>query len=48
MSCVGKAEAVTYSIQPEKRMDHIPGTQTYPVDEVMLDLLHSAARSLKW
>jgi tRNA (guanine10-N2)-methyltransferase len=35
-----------YQIHPEKRLDHIPSTQNYPVEEVMLDLLHNAAETL--
>ena len=31
----------------EKRDDYIPATQNYQVEEVMLDLLHMAALSLK-
>ena len=44
----GKAAPVTYTIPTERRHDHIPSTQRYPVEEVMLDLLHTAARSLVW
>lgn len=36
-----------YAIPPEFRLDHIPTTQHYPVEEVMLDLLHTAALTLK-
>jgi tRNA (guanine10-N2)-methyltransferase len=42
----GKVAPVTYTIPEERRHDHIPSTQRYPVEEVMLDLLHTAARSL--
>lgn len=42
----GKGKPVTYTIPEERRQDHIPSTQRYPVEEVMLDLLHTAARSL--
>lgn len=42
----GKKEGVAYSIASERRDDHVPATQTYPVEEVMLDLLHAAARLL--
>lgn len=42
----GKNKPVTYSIAEERRHDHIPSVQRYPVEEVMLDLLHTAARSL--
>ena len=42
----GKNVPVTYSIAEERRHDHIPSTQRYPVEEVMLDLLHTAATSL--
>lgn len=36
-----------YIIPPERRDDHIPSTQNYPVEEVMLDLLRIAAETLK-
>jgi tRNA (guanine10-N2)-methyltransferase len=42
----GKNVPVTYTIAEDRRHDHIPRTQKYPVEEVMLDLLHTAARSL--
>jgi tRNA (guanine10-N2)-methyltransferase len=42
----GRKDTVSYSISEEKRFDHIPSTQNYPVEEVMLDLLHTAASSL--
>jgi hypothetical protein len=42
----GKKAQVTYSLSPAERTDHIPSTQNYPVEEVMLDLLHAAARLL--
>jgi tRNA (guanine10-N2)-methyltransferase len=42
----GRSQPVTYSIPEERRHDHIPSTQRYPVEEVMLDLLHTAARAL--
>lgn len=42
----GKKEALDYTIAEERRHDHIPTTQTYAVEEVMLDLLHTAASSL--
>jgi tRNA (guanine10-N2)-methyltransferase len=35
-----------YTIPEERRHDHIPSTQVYPVEEVMLDLLDNAAKSL--
>jgi tRNA (guanine10-N2)-methyltransferase len=44
----GKSRPVDYKISDERRHDHIPSTQKYPVEEVMLDLLHTAARSLVW
>lgn len=47
-SATGKSSAVAYSIPKEQRLDHIPSTQQYPVEEVMLDLLHTAAISLVW
>lgn len=43
----GKKEEVTYTVTQEKRVDHIPSTQSYPVEEVMLDLLHTAAETLR-
>ena len=43
---IGKAKPVTYTVEAERRWDHIPSTQHYPVEEVMLDLLHTAARIL--
>lgn len=42
----GKKGGVSYSIDTERRRDHVPITQNYPVEEVMLDLLHMAARML--
>eukprot|EP01038_Epipyxis_sp_PR26KG_P013685 gene13685-18361_t len=42
----GKSKPLLYTITPESRHDHIPATQHYPVEEVMLDLLHTSARSL--
>eukprot|EP00981_Chlorochromonas_danica_P010919 scaffold3535_cov162-Ochromonas_danica.AAC.5 len=42
----GRKGIVDYSLTAEQRVDHIPSTQTYAVEEVMLDLLHNAARSL--
>lgn len=42
----GRKGGVSYTIEPERRGDHVPSTQTYPVEEVMLDLLHTAARTL--
>ena len=42
----GKSKGVDYIVPPDKRADHIPSTQKYPVEEVLLDLLHTAARSL--
>ena len=43
----GKKGGVKYSVSAEQRGGHIPATQAYPVEEVMLDLLHNAARVLK-
>lgn len=37
---------ITYPIDPSRRHDHIPTTQGYDVNEVMLDLLHTAAKLL--
>ena len=34
---------VDYEVTDEQRDDHIPSTQNYPVEEVMLDLMHTAA-----
>ena len=42
----GRKEGVHYKISEEKRYDHIPSTQNYPVEEVMLDLLHTAASTM--
>lgn len=42
----GKKNPVTYTVSEERRHDHVPSTQHYPVEEVMLDLLHNAARTL--
>lgn len=42
----GKKIPVEYKIEEEKRLDHVPSTQQYPVEEVMLDLMHTAARVL--
>jgi tRNA (guanine10-N2)-methyltransferase len=42
----GRKDEMKYTITPESRHDHIPTTQTYAVEEVMLDLLHSAATTL--
>lgn len=39
-------DEIGYRIPEERRHDHIPSTQVYPVEEVMLDLLENAARSL--
>jgi tRNA G10 N-methylase Trm11 len=43
---IGKKGECEYNISSERRGDHIPSTQNYPVEEVMLDLLHTAAESL--
>ena len=42
----GKKDGVQYHIDREKRSAHVPATQNYPVEEVMLDLMHAAARLL--
>jgi len=42
----GKPQGVSYVVPDERRLDHIPSTQAYPVEEAMLDLLHTAARLL--
>ena len=46
LEIAGKSKGVDYTVPPDKRADHIPSTQKYPVEEVLLDLLHTAARSL--
>lgn len=43
----GRAKALDYKIDEERRDSHIPATQQYPVEEVMLDLLHSSAQLLR-
>jgi tRNA (guanine10-N2)-methyltransferase len=43
----GKASGVVYEISKERRHDHIPVTQNYGVEEVMLDLLDCSATLLK-
>eukprot|EP01034_Spumella_vulgaris_P026253 gene26253-32800_t len=42
----GKASAIDYTVENDRRHDHIPSTQQYAVEEVMLDLLHTASRAL--
>ena len=42
----GRKDPVEYTIDPDRRHDHCPATQMYPVEEVMLDLLHTAAKYL--
>ena len=42
----GKRKQVTYTVADDRRIDHVPSTQHYAVEEVMLDLLHNAARTL--
>lgn len=42
----GRNKVVNYTVDPLKRLDHIPATQHYNVNEVMLDLLHAAASLL--
>jgi hypothetical protein len=32
--------AATYTVSDDRRVDHVPSTQHYDVEEVMLDLLH--------
>ena len=39
----GKKNGVTYELLDSNRVTHIPSVQNYPVEEVMLDLLHTAA-----
>lgn len=43
----GKKGGVQYTIDSDKREGHIPSTQSYAVEEVMLDLLHNSAKLLK-
>ena len=43
----GKKGGVRYIVDEDAREQHIPATQTYPVEEVMLDLLHNSAKLLK-
>ena len=43
----GKKGGPKYAVQDSLRDDHIPATQAYAVEEVMLDLLHNAAKLLK-
>ena len=40
-------KGLSYVVPEEKRYDHTPHTQIYRVEEVMLDLLHTAAVSLR-
>lgn len=42
----GSKKSGLYTVAPERRHDHIPSTQNYPVNEVMLDLLDAAAHLL--
>lgn len=48
MILTGKRKQVDYTVSADRRLDHIPSTQHYAVEEVMLDLLHAAARMLVW
>lgn len=45
---LGKKDGIeqNYSVPDHFRLDHVPVTQNYPVEEVMLDLLHTAALTL--
>eukprot|EP01036_Dinobryon_divergens_P033271 gene33271-43022_t len=43
----GRKGELRYSIAEERRADHVPAVQPYPVEEVMLDLLHTAATALR-
>ena len=38
---------LSYAVPEHLRYEHCPHTQIYAVEEVMLDLLHTAAVSLK-
>lgn len=42
----GKKHPINYVVPDELRSNHIPPTQVYDVEEVMLDLLHTAAKYL--
>ncbi len=42
----GRSDGLRYEITADRRNTHIPATQNYPVEEVMLDLLHAAAKVL--
>ena len=44
----GKAKPINYNIDDNDRSTHVPSTQQYPVEEVMLDLMHTAAKVLVW
>ncbi len=43
----GRKGVCEYVVPEDRRTDHVPATQGYPVEEVVLDLLHVAATSLK-
>ena len=43
----GRKKDVTYKVDEATRHTHVPSTQTYQVNEVMLDLLHTSALLLK-
>ena len=45
---LGRKGELRYSVAEERRADHVPAVQPYPVEEVMLDLLHTAAAALRW
>eukprot|EP01041_Mallomonas_annulata_P006923 gene6923-14062_t len=42
-----KGDRCEYVITEDRRADHVPSTQAYAVEEVVLDLLHVAACALK-
>jgi tRNA (guanine10-N2)-methyltransferase len=42
----GRKGVCRYAVHDEQRADHIPSTQHYPVEEVMLDLLDTSAKTL--
>ena len=43
----GKKGGFKHQVEDHQRLEHIPSTQPYEVEEVMLDLLHNAALYLK-
>ena len=43
----GKKGGCAYTVEADRRESHLASTQSYAVEEVMLDLLHTAARCLR-